>query len=194
MSAEAGATAAIKALNISHPCDALALLWELRREGADEQTPTLECQHTNRVEEMQQGATISRRCDMDADKPMVHAAAVSFGGRLDPAARPFFVAGLLPMDELGMRLGESVGVALNVGELSPATLRFAEWFEAVARNDHRRFDEIEQELNAAGLGNNARAALAELVRFADVLRAIARLRNKQVDDAKPLKIQKGISQ
>lgn len=31
MSAEAGAGAAIKALNISHPCDALALLWKLRR-------------------------------------------------------------------------------------------------------------------------------------------------------------------
>lgn len=37
MSTEAGAMAAIKALNISHPCDALALLWELRREAAKAQ-------------------------------------------------------------------------------------------------------------------------------------------------------------
>lgn len=111
---------------------------------------------------------------MDSDKPMVHAAAVSFGGRLDPMARPFFVAGLFPMDELGMGLVESVGAALNVGKLSPASLRFAEWFEAVARNDRHRFDEIDRELNAAGLGNHAKAALAELVRFADVLRKLAR--------------------
>lgn len=33
MSAEAGAGAAVKELGITHPCDALALLWELRREA-----------------------------------------------------------------------------------------------------------------------------------------------------------------
>lgn len=31
MSAEAGASTAVKELGITHPCDALALLWELRR-------------------------------------------------------------------------------------------------------------------------------------------------------------------
>jgi len=38
MSAEEGAVEAIKALNISHSCDALALLWKLRRVACDGQT------------------------------------------------------------------------------------------------------------------------------------------------------------
>jgi hypothetical protein len=36
MTPEEAATAAVKALQITHPADALALLWELRREAGTE--------------------------------------------------------------------------------------------------------------------------------------------------------------
>lgn len=111
---------------------------------------------------------------MGADNPMVHAAAVCFGGRLDPAARPFFVAGLSPMDVIAPGLREAVSLELDVGELSPIAERFGEWFEATARNDHRRCTDIRREIDSSDRGAHVYAALAELVRFADVLRKLAR--------------------
>lgn len=43
MSADEAAVVAVREMRISHPCDALALLWELRREALAAETSSDEC-------------------------------------------------------------------------------------------------------------------------------------------------------
>jgi len=54
MSAEAGAAAAVKELGITHPCDALALLWELRRAAKAVLTDAGQCVGIDGGEKTQQ--------------------------------------------------------------------------------------------------------------------------------------------
>lgn len=56
MSADEAAVVAVREMRISHPCDALAVLWELRREACGAQTTTHEHQGVTGKEKTQPSA------------------------------------------------------------------------------------------------------------------------------------------
>lgn len=56
MSADEAAVVAVREMRISHPCDALAVLWELRREAYSTKTTAHECQGVAGKEKTQPSA------------------------------------------------------------------------------------------------------------------------------------------
>lgn len=64
MTAEEGAAAAVRELKINHLCDALALLWELRRAGTTSETSFEAMEGLGNPNKTQQRAIV-QVCDME---------------------------------------------------------------------------------------------------------------------------------
>lgn len=92
--------------------------------------------------------------------------AVSIGRGLDHAARPFFVAGILPATELDPLFLEKVAARLAVTSTPPEAGYVDPWFNAIVRDDVATAESIERALDAAGLHDVFMRAFAAINKFA----------------------------
>lgn len=97
--------------------------------------------------------------------------AANIGRQLHEDARHLYVAGLVPARQIDEQFIERVSVMLGIEEISPEAGYIAPWFNAIERDDEVTAKSIEDALDAAGLHDQAMAAIDAIGRFARALHA-----------------------